>query len=454
MPNSLIELARVIGKGVIINTLYFGAVAVGAFLVWRIAGSTRSARMKWAATVGLSLMMFGFVFAVSAPDPPFLDFTKAYWSAGRAVLGGWEGLRAHYEGAHGFVNLPIVALVFTPLAPFSKWVAASLFFALGLAATLYVWRRAVMTYGFDQLEQALSLFAIAAFGPLVYSLREGNASHLLVLPLFLGILDLRARKDFRAGALFALAAVIKPPLLVLGVLAFLRGRWAVVAGGAAVLACTVAASILAFGWEAHVLWFENIVAPFAGGTVPSYNAQSLASIASRIDLGPSQYWHYDPVPLEPLSRLGVQIGIVAMLAAMVWAAAPWRRKPLSPPAFEGEVMLAIMFALLAGGLSWSHYFAWALLPAAWVWAQARDTELATPTRRLMLAGFIVGAPAVFQSWRMVLGAYEPFSWLLMSHLGIGAILLFAACVMARRRLAATAPKQAQEGMVYVRAHDV
>jgi hypothetical protein len=454
MREQIIEIARVIGKGAIINTLYFVSLAVGAFLVWRIVGSARSARVKWAATIGLSLLMFGFVFAVSAPNPPFLDFTKAYWSGGRAVLGGWEGLRPHYEGAHGFVNLPIVALLFAPFAPFSKWIAASLFFALGLAATLYVWRRATDAYSFNQLEQALSLFLIAAFGPLVYSLREGNASHVLLLPLFLGVLDLRARRDFRAGALFALAAIIKPPLLVLGALAFVRGRWAVVAGGAAVLACTIAASILAFGWDAHVLWYETIVAPFAGGAAPSYNAQSLASIASRIDLGPSEYWQYDPVPLEPLSRIGVQIAIAAMLAAMIWAAAPWRRKPLSTAAFEGEVMLAIMFALLAGGLSWSHYFAWALLPAAWVWAQARDTELAAPTRRLMLAAFILGAPAVFQSWRMVLGAYEPFSWLLMSHLGIGAILLFAACVMARRRLAATAPEAAAERMVYIRAHDV
>jgi hypothetical protein len=434
MLEPLIELARVIGKGLIVNSLFYASTAAGVFLIYRLTRSDRDARVKWAATIALSLLIFGFVFAVSAPHPPFLDFTKAYWRAGRDVLQGWEGLRPLYEGAHGFVNLPIVALIFTPFAPFPKLAAALLFFALGLATVVYVWRRVTAAYAFTPLEQHLSLFLIAAFGPLVYSLREGNTSHLLLAPLFLGVLDLRARRDFRAGALFALAAIIKPPLLVLGVLAFLRGRWHVVAGGAAALLCTLAASVLAFGWDAHMVWLDTIVGPFARGSVPSFNAQSLASIASRIDLGPSTYWQFDPVPLQPLSRASVLLATLALLAGAVWAAAPWRRKAVSPDAFEGEVMLAILFALLAGGLSWSHYFAWALLPAAWLWAHVRAGDAERRLRHVMLAGFILGAPAVFESWRMVLGTYAPFSWLLMSHLGIAGLLVFAACLTVRRRL--------------------
>lgn len=434
MLEAAIDAARFIGKGVIFNTLFYVSAAAGAYLIFRIGRSARSERFKWAATIALSLLIFAYVFVISSPIPPFLDFTKAYLRAGQEVLRGWEGLRTLYEGAHGFVNIPIVAILFTPFAPFSKWAAALLFFALGLAAVLYVWRRATIAYEFTPLERMMSLFLIAAFGPLVYSLREGNMSHVLLLPLFLGVLDLRARRDFRAGALFALAAVIKPPLLVLGALAFLRGRWRVVAGGAAVILCTLAASIAAFGWEAHVMWLDSIVGPFTRGAVPSYNAQSLASIASRIDLGPSKYWWYDPIPLEPLSRLGVMASIAVLLGAGLWAAAPWKKRPLSDAAFEGEVMLALLFALLAGGLSWSHYFAWALLPAAWLWAQARGRADGALLRRLMLAAFILGAPAVFGSWRMVLGTYAPFSWLLMSHLAIATLLLYGACVLVRRRI--------------------
>lgn len=434
MLDVIVNAAQIVGKGAIVNTLHFAGLACGVYVIWRLFKSNCSTRLKWGVAAGSSLGIFAFVFVVSAPTPIFSDFTKAYWTAGRQVWSGWEGLAPLFEGAHGFVNLPIVALLFAPFGLMPQSVAALAFFFLGVGATIFIWRVAADAYNFGPLERAISLFLAAGFGPLVYSLREGNASHLLLVPLLLGALDLRRGRDWRAGALFAFAALIKPPLALLGILAALRGRWRVVCGGAALLAAASASSLLLFGWEAHLVWYKAVVAPFAGGALPSFNAQSIASIVSRIEQSPASYWSFDPAPLSQAGRWAVWASTAALLGVTVWAAAPWRGMRTTHE-FEGEVMLSLLFVLLAGALSWSHYFCWALLPTAWAWAHARNAAHASHIRRWLLVWTVLAAPAVFESWRMVLGGYAPFSWLLMSHTGIGAIFLFAACVAVRRRMA-------------------
>ena len=44
-------------------------------------------------------------------------------------------------------------------------------------------------------------------------------------------------------------------------------RWMVVAGGAAVIAGSILLSLLIFGWDMHVLWYETTIAPYASSTV-------------------------------------------------------------------------------------------------------------------------------------------------------------------------------------------
>src|SRR5690606_34496146 len=136
-----------------------------------------------------------------------------------------------------------------PFGLLSAKPAAALFFALGGLALLAAWRLLTRLYALSRRDSALVLFGLAAFGPVAYSLREANSSHLLLPVLLGGLLAIRQGREGLGGVLFGIAAVMKPPLLVLGVLYALRLRWRVVAGGAAVCAAVALSSLAVFGWD-------------------------------------------------------------------------------------------------------------------------------------------------------------------------------------------------------------
>lgn len=419
---------------IVIHALHLLGAGVGFWLISRLARSMASDRLVLAAAAGLSLMMALFMLRVSAPDIWFQDFTDAYLAAGRAVLGGPQALRPLLEqGVDGFVNLPLAAYLFAPFALLPTGAASLAFFALGVAATLAAWRMIARRYGLDREAQALSLFALSAFGPLIYSLREGNTSHILLPPLIVGLGLAAARRDFAAGAVFAAAAIIKPPLMLIGVYYFVRGRFRVVAGGLVLCALSAALSLLIFGWDMHVLWLSEFGA-YGGQPMPGYNSQSIASALARFELGPASYRDWTPHALAPaLSALGMAM-VLGLAVLGAWASL--RRDattPSAPPREDLEPLLVLTFVCMAGTVSWSHYYVWLLPAFAWLFARARAQARSEIPPLALLAAFGLAAPAEFLGAPLAAGAFGPLSGLLASHLLIGGLVCFALLIQARRR---------------------
>jgi alpha-1,2-mannosyltransferase len=428
-PMELLQTLR--GSGLLANPAYYTALVCGLFALWLLFKRGVSERAIWTAAIGLSVLIAIFVFMFSVPPSPFQDFTRAYWGAGRGVHSGWEGLSQHYgREVFGFVNLPILAYLFAPFALLEPQPAAYIFTALGFGAVIFTWWKICALYNFDLRTRVFSLFLIAAFGPLVYSFREANTTHILLLPLVLAVSAMRNKQDLRAGALIATAALIKPFLLLIGVVAFLRGRFRIAIGGGIVVIATTLLSLAVFGWDAHVHWYETAIAPYSGAPLPAFNSQSIASMLSRMERGPGAYWSFDVAPLADVFRIVLYAIYALLLAAFVWAAKPWRSLRADDRAFEGEMMIALTLSLIVSTLAWTHYFALTLLPVAWLW-----TQLQTHRERWALAAaYVLAAPIVFYGVRMGEGDFGPAFYVLGSHVTVAALIFYALLIRARARL--------------------
>ena len=137
------------------------------------------ARAPWPighpAVVCLALVLLGAaihsaLWQISEPAILFSDFFKAYYMAGETVLTD-EVASLYREGAEvTFVNMPILAFLFAPLARLDDVDAGWIFLALGFTAALASW--------------ALLLFLVAAAGGAFLNLNY----HWKMLPLPKGII--------------------------------------------------------------------------------------------------------------------------------------------------------------------------------------------------------------------------------------------------------------------------
>src|SRR5262249_40563334 len=141
-----------------------------------------------------------------------------------------------------FVNMPILAYLFAPLARLDDADAGWIFLALGLTAALVSWTL-LARIGRCRAGGAALAFVFLINGPLVNSLREGTPTHFLLLLLALALLLWRAGWDFGAGLVLGFCALFKLPLLLFGGYFLLRRRWRILAGGATMAAIVIGLSL-------------------------------------------------------------------------------------------------------------------------------------------------------------------------------------------------------------------
>lgn len=380
----LLQLAAMTGAGLAIIAAHRRGLA-GARLV------------ALGAALGAPIALFTFL--VSDTVWAFEDFREAYWKAGAAVWDGPGALRPMLErGIDGFVNLPIVAYLFAPFGLMSPRLASLAFLALGVIAMGVSVLLLVRLFRLGSRETALSLVGLAGFGPLLYSAREGNTSHILIALLLLALLMMRRNRDFAAGVVLGLAALIKLPLLLTGVFFLLKGRLRIVAGGAALLLGAAAASLAVFGWDMHVLWYEACIAPFGRDPMAAFNVQSIAATLAKLQLGAGSLNDWTPHMLHPAWRIAAQAVNLALVAALAWVALRGRSDQ-DAQTLEAEFLAVIVLACLLSPLSWSHYYVWLVLPAAFLLGRLAAGELSSRARLLLGLAWLGACPAIF--W------YEP-----------------------------------------------
>lgn len=417
-----------------VNLLHLGALALGFFAIVRLERKEKLARFFWPLVAIACATMAVGVFAISDPADTFEDFRRAYWEAGAAVWRGSEGFEAVYaRGTDGFVNLPIIAFLFAPFGLVDAHVAAKIFALLGVAAAIWSWRQISVYFALSRRDRALLALAMAGFGPMLYSLREGNVTHLMLPLIMAGFLALKAGVRLRAGVLFGIAAVLKPPLALLGVFYALRGQWRVVTGGAAAMVGLALASVAVFGVDLHLLWYADCIKPFAVGPVPAFNVQSIPAAVGRFDWGAWAYEYWNAMALTKRAALIASVLSAAVLAACAYAMLrrDWRAAP-SADVLPLEAWIVLTLALVLSTLSWSHYYLW-LLPAfvlAYVQGEGR-------WRWAAVGAYALAAPAEFLSPTMKSGAFGPLTPVMISHVLTGGLVLLA-CLL---RLRLNVPEQ-------------
>lgn len=403
-------------------------IALGAVVLW---DRHAPARLFWPVVALLALGLAGIGFEMSDPPYRFEDFRRAYWEAGEAIWGGRSGFDQLYaRGTDGFVNIPIVALLFAPFGLLNEIHASIVFTFLGILAVAASWLVLTRHYNLSRRDAAILAIIFAIFGPMLYSLREGNLSHFLLLGMSGALACLAGGRHVAAGLLLGVIAVLKPSLGLIGVYFVLRGQWRVVAGGAAVCIGAGLMSLIVFGWDLNLLWYQEAIAPFAAGPVPAFNAQSLPAFVARFETGLPGLRDWDAHTMSAAGRFWA-LGLTG-LVGLLFLAACLRRgwKPPAERVIELELLLVITVSCLVSSLSWSHYYVWLLPAFIWVWKQA-DTD--AMTRWALAAAFVLCLPLEFLSDAMRDGGFAPLTNVLTSHLLAGGLILFGVLLRYRWR---------------------
>lgn len=384
-----------------------GTVSAGSRVATRFAAAFRGiGRRGWLLVAAAALILAAAILLVGQPRLVFADYRIAYYPAGSAILHGISLRPLIERGVTGFVNLPIIAWVFAPLALLPIAVSAGAFLLCGLAALALACVLLIRVAGLTGWRRGLFVFLFAINGPLLYSVKEGNTSHIVLACLVGGLVLMRSGRHGLAGMLLALAALTKLPLLLFGLYFVGRRNWSAAAGFAITLLAATSLSLIAFGVAIHAVWFDVAVRQFSGHSLAAFNVQSIQSFVLRLRTpGPALFdWN-----LLQLSR--VEMLVCTLLAPGLYLAtaiicvrnmqAPSTSlSEASPSPVDLEFMLVLCLALLTSPLSWTHYYAWMLIPIAFFiggrfTAGSFRNGASWPLLACVVATLLVSIPVIF-----------------------------------------------------------
>ena len=252
-----------------------------------------------------------------------------------------------------YIGLPAVALAHVPFTPFDHETALALFrvlSALAMVGALALVAR-VLPAGWRGAGFAFGAGALLLCEPALWTLGIGQGNAFVMLGLAVAMWASTRGRWRTAGIGCGAAAVLKASPALLLVYLAVRGQWRAVRWGAAtVVASSVVAS--AVGQPSDlVTWVERVMPDVSAGSLYTGN-QSLVGWVGRL------VTHTDDLAsttvLGPVHYLGIVLAAAGVVA--LWSTR--RTAPFDPL----ELGVVVLVVLVAGPLSWDHYFVWALLP--------------------------------------------------------------------------------------------
>jgi alpha-1,2-mannosyltransferase len=366
------------------------------------------------------------LYLCSDTIPPFDDLTNAYLPAGHAALNDSEQLRPMLlRGVRGFVNMPILAYLFAPFALLPEKAAVLLFFGIGIAMTGLAMHRIMNYFALDTGLRRIAIVLWLLSGPLMYSVKEGNTSHMILLPAILSLEWLRRGHDLRAGVCLGLCAILKLPLLLLGLTFVLLRRWRAVVGFGLAVVIPLAVSLLTYGFEVHREWYEASIAPYSARPLAAFNVHGITAWFARLSLPEDVLLNWNPQDVSPgVKRLG-NIVAGAILVMFCWVVDRARRDAFKDDphsATDLSLMLTMLVCMVVSPLTWNHYLSWILLPA---------TVLLTAARKSRFVVFVTvcGALAMAPISYATLAQSSPNAAYALSMLPLPALVLWCGALV-------------------------
>jgi alpha-1,2-mannosyltransferase len=428
-----------VGRSLVHSFIYIGhlvaaVVGVGA-IFWLARRGSLPGSFIGAALVGLAVIIVEIMsFRLSSPPGAFWDFLNAYYPAGRAAL--------HHDSAAlktlisvgaegGFVNIPVAAYLFAPLGWLPPHVAAALFTVVGIALTVAAWFLLARLAKLERREQWLLALLFLVNGPLLNGVKFGNVSYFLIFALTAGLALLRAQRSGTAGVLLGVAAVLKPPLALFGLFFLLRRDLRGVVGFALVGVTTVVLSLVLFGLAANLYWVQTSILQYSHNWLAGSSVQSIPAFLVRLHAPPEILLDWSAKAPGAGEKLLAHVinGLLFLIAALACL------RPSLRAAAEGEAsasdrrdlqyLLTICLCLVCSPLSWAHYYAWLLIPAAFFLGGQGSPAWSTAGRLVGWAAIALCTPLVLwphsTAHSALTTAYASFA---VSHYLFGGLLWF------------------------------
>jgi hypothetical protein len=401
---------------------------------------------RWGvALVALGVIVFDLLsLKLSGPPIAFWDFLQAYYPAGRAALHHDPAALKSLIGIGaqgGFVNIPVVAYLFAPFGALPPKMAAVLFTIIGIGATVAAWFLLVRLARLELRERWLLALLFVVNGPLLNGIKFGNISYFLILALTAGLTLLRAQRSVAAGVVLGIAAVLKPPLALFGLFFLLRRDWRGLGGFALLGAATVALSLILFGWTLNLYWLRTSVLQYSQNWLGGFSVQSIPAFLLRLHAPSAILLDWSAKTPGAGEKLLAQA--ITGLIFLIAAAACLRLRPRTARAGDAQsserrdlqYLLTICLCLVCSPLSWAHYYAWLLIPAAFFLGTAPRLAVSTPSRGLGWMAIALLTPLIL--WPQPSAPSTPMTVLTslaVSHDLLGGLLWFGliVCWLARR----------------------
>jgi Glycosyltransferase family 87 len=376
------------------------------------------------ALLYIAVLMASFVLSPKGETYSLWDF-RAYYEAGQAILANPANLYNDPKlVVNGFVNLPIIAYLFAPLAMLNQRTAEAIFLVLSLVSVGLFGFYMTRLMAINGWKRVVLVLLIITSHPLFNSLRFGNTTHFVLLLLFAGLMAIQAKKQTHAGILLAIAMLIKIPLLFM-LFFLLKGYWKAAIAYIFTVFGAVSLSIVVCGVELHKIWLERCILAFAGKSIPAYNVQSISGFLSRmtttIPLNLPESW----VPVATSWEFKITHYLILSLlgGAVVWVY--WRSRKSQFKAYEAlDFSIFMTLGLVISPVSWTHYYLLLLLPFALYFAG----KLIIPPGKLwtglmLLSLILIQLPPMHRFLFAGSGVGIFISNLIVSHNLVGALIL-------------------------------
>ena len=330
--------------------------------------------------------------------PAQYDF-RAYYAAGYAVIHHLPIYEKQLDYQALFLYMPIMALLFVPLAWFPLSVALWIWYGINLVV-LGVWVWLLITHIPLTRGQKVLVIATAVLLPAsVDTLLLGQVTHVLMLGI---VVTLRLlRRGFRgwAGVVIGVLIIIKAQLLLLALL-FL---WRKDVRGALATFFTVMTGILCsawvFGWATVWVWISAIQDRTDYSAIFPVNQSLRATITRFFEpqvietsvLGTDNNQHI-PVSAMLAPAWLAQWVVVSIIIIIGWYTYQ-RARTITDVDIQAAIVLPIMVLVMP--LSWDSYMVYLLWPIALLWAKARHTG------DVIWLILIVGCMMVHRFWRVL-----------------------------------------------------
>ena len=264
-------------------------------------------------------------------------------------------MRRAFTGTNGsFIGMPVVALLHVPFLALPHAAAIAVMRVLnvvGVIASLVLVAR-LLPRGNRLPGLTVGLGAMLLSVPLVLALGLGQLHGLVTLGLAATIWGVARDRPWIAGIGLGIAIAFKLAPALLFVYLLLRGYRRVFVPTVATVAALCALAAAIGPPTALLTWMREVLPSVSGGSRYAYN-QSLPAWISRLTSSSSDFTHH--VSLGP-DRFWSVVVIVCGIGVL------WRRCRGRRGIAPLELAAVVLVLLLAGPLSWNHYYVWALLP--------------------------------------------------------------------------------------------